>query len=70
MVVQAPEIERAEQEVLKAVGSGLSNPAVLIEKLATRGFDEELIRAAIWFLIDRGWLDLTRDWQLAVSNTR
>jgi hypothetical protein len=70
MVVQALEIERAEQEVLKAVSSGLSNPAMLIEKLATRGIDEELVRSAVWSLVDQGWLDLTRDWQLAIADQR
>jgi hypothetical protein len=36
-------------------------PAVLVKNLKSRGIDEYSIRAAIWFLIDGGKIELTPD---------
>jgi hypothetical protein len=66
MVVQQHELEQASREILAHVEMGLSKPIDLIEALTRRGLDEDLVRGTIWFLIDQGKLDLTRDRQLKV----
>jgi hypothetical protein len=62
MTVQAREqmLDVAEQSILSESGVPIA-PALLITNLKSRGIDEYSIRAAIWFLIDGGKIQLTPD---------
>ena len=44
-------------------GAPLSAPD-LVEALRSLGIDEEAVRLAMWYLIDRGSIELTPDWRV------
>lgn len=68
MELERIDLESAEGEILSAVAAGSSSPTDLIRLLKSRQFDEDLIRGAIWLLIDQGRLDLTWDLQLQMPH--
>jgi hypothetical protein len=61
------ELHEVEQELLATLqASGMPYPpAKLIAELKRSGRREDLIRAAMWFLIDRGLIQLTPDRKLS-----
>jgi hypothetical protein len=63
MVLTDEDLTRAEQEVLSVLQESPtpSSPRAVIERLKDHGFAEPLIRAAIWYLIDRNAVELTWD---------
>jgi hypothetical protein len=67
MVVEAGEVERTEQAILEIVGQGTTSPKELIEQVVAKGMNEDVIRAAIWFLIDQGRLNLTMSRKLEIA---
>jgi hypothetical protein len=66
MPTRAEELNRVEQailEVLRETASPMS-PYALVDALKKLGWEEGIIRAAMWYLIDREEIDLTIDRQL------
>lgn len=63
MVLTNAELTRAERQILLTLEefSGPTSPRVIIDLLRGQQFPEPLIRAAIWYLIDRNAVELTRD---------
>ena len=61
------EIEHAEDQLEQIVlrSPQPTSPASAIGELKSLGIREEIARASIWFLIDRGQLRLTEDRMLA-----
>ena len=57
----------AKQQVRQAGSEGI-NPMTLIKQLARPGLDTDLIRIAIWDLIDQQELWLSRDWTLSIKS--
>jgi hypothetical protein len=66
MVLNNPELERAEQEALSILDQQSSpySPVELIRDLRNQQVSESVARAAIWYLIDRYEVELTWDRQL------
>lgn len=66
MVLNNPELERAEQEALSILDQQSSpySPVDLIRDLRNQQVSESVARAAIWYLIDRYEVELTWDRQL------
>jgi hypothetical protein len=62
--VDFDEIERGIIEALEA--SSPYPPRALLDELREQGFDENSIRAAIWFLVDRRRLDFTPQRELVL----
>lgn len=56
-------VESAIIEVLESYGEPMS-PLVLVDALKKRNLKEDVVRAAMWYLIDRDEIDLTIDRQL------
>ncbi len=65
MTVQAREamLDEAERSILIESRNEIL-PTELIRTLKSKGLDEYSIRAAIWFLIDGGKIELTPDRKL------
>jgi hypothetical protein len=63
MIVIDTELERAEQKIVGAFEAQLTMiaPARIIEILRANGVSDEIARIAIWHLIDRDQLELTKD---------
>jgi hypothetical protein len=63
---QLQELEQIEQAILEAVGesNGPYPPQELFDILRQRGFNEDLSRAAVWFLVDANMLAFDRYRQL------
>ena len=67
MVAVDRELREVEQELLATLqeAGGPYAPAKLIDDLKRSGRREDVIRAAMWFLIDRGLIWLTPDRKLS-----
>lgn len=68
--MQDQELEQA-QEAIPAVldrnarqGHGPLSTPELVKALQEQGIDEEAARLAMWYLIDRGAIELTADWRV------
>jgi hypothetical protein len=63
LVLTNADLTRAERRILRTLEEfpGPTSPRVIIDLLKREEFPEPLIRAAIWYLIDRNALELTRD---------
>lgn len=57
-------LRRAEVSVIEEIDAPIA-PNDLIDRLTRRGLDDYVVRAAIWFLIDRGRIELRKDQLLA-----
>lgn len=59
--------DKALERVRQAGEAGIS-PTDLIRQLARPDFDEDLVRMAIWDLIDQKEVGLSRDWILSLKS--
>lgn len=69
MILTDPALAEAEQAVLGTL-RGSQDPYTskdLIERLKARGYHDDVIRAAIWYLIDRMQIHLTADLRLVAD---
>ncbi|MGH2532865.1 MAG: hypothetical protein ACRDJW_11255 [Thermomicrobiales bacterium] len=66
MVLTDEELQQAEETILLFLRRSATPyaPARLLEDLARAGISEYVARAAIWYLIDRDEVELTRDRKL------
>ncbi|MGH2560807.1 MAG: hypothetical protein ACRDJH_17220 [Thermomicrobiales bacterium] len=66
MVVTDEELQQAEETILLILSRASSPyaPNQLMNELSQRGISEYSARAAIWYLIDRDEVTLTRDRKL------
>ncbi len=66
MVLSEAELVHTEEQVLSLLEGSATpvSPVDLIDQLKARHVSEVLVRAAIWYLIDRDEIELTRDRQL------
>lgn len=63
-----PSVAKAELHVLETVREhdGQMSPAQIIDAIRERfGVRDDVARAALWFLIDRHSIVITRDWRIA-----
>lgn len=60
-------LDRVESKVRQAVQASdrAYTPAQLIQHLSTQGEGEDLVRVAVWYLLDEHEIALTPDWKLA-----
>ena len=64
---ESEELDRIERRILAAVEkSSPYPPRVLLDELRGEGFDENLTRAAIWFLVDARRLDFSPHRELII----
>ncbi len=63
MVLTDEQLKQAEEQVLSVLGNSPTPypPLELIDRLKSQQISEFLVRAAIWYLIDRNEVELTRD---------
>lgn len=66
MVLTDEELTRAEERVLSVLQESPtpSVPRAVIDRLTSENLAEPLVRAAIWYLIDRNAVELTWDRRL------
>jgi hypothetical protein len=66
MPTRADELNRVEQAILEELqaSSAPMSPYDLVAALKKHNLKEDIIRAAMWYLIDRREIDLTTDRQL------
>jgi hypothetical protein len=62
------ELDRAESAIVQVLRQNgrMWAPVEVIEQLKSEGWSEDLVRVAIWYLIDRTDVVLTLDWKLAL----
>ncbi len=58
-------LENKARECVKQAGDAGISPTVLIEQLSRTDHNEDLVRMAIWDLVDQQELALSRDWILS-----
>lgn len=70
MVAVASDLERVQNRIVEVVRSSAApySPIRLIAELRGNGFQEDLIRAAVWFLIDAQRIDFTEDRRLRLPD--
>jgi hypothetical protein len=63
------ELEQVQQSIEETVRSANEpyRPSELIAAVRGRGFPEELVRAALWFLIDAQRIQLTSERRLQIQ---
>lgn len=70
LALEYEELDRIEQGIIETVEQAPPRaPRAVLDELRAQGFDENLIRAAIWFLVDRRKLDFSPQRELVVVNT-
>ncbi len=71
MVLTDEELTRAEEQVLSLLQElpAPASPLLVINRLKDENLAEPLIRAAIWYLIDRNAVQLTWDRRLKPART-
>ncbi len=69
MVTLDVTLEQAETKIRQTVqGSNEAySPIELIRHLTREGMGEDIVRVAIWYLLDRHEIELTPDWKLAAG---
>jgi len=65
-MLTAGEMTRAETEVLAQLNQPhvIMSPNQLVDALARQGVREDLVRRAVWRLIDQRQITLTSNWRL------
>jgi hypothetical protein len=61
-------LESKAKDFVRQAGAEGVSPRDLIKVLAQPDFDEDLVRMAIWELIDQQELRLSRDWILSIKS--
>ena len=63
MVVANEELKHVEESIVELVQASDRpyRPVDVVRELRQRGFREDLIRAAVWFLVDARRITFTRD---------
>ncbi len=66
MARNSGDLGSVEQEVLRTLRESETgySPANLIYSLKQSGLSEDLVRVAVWYLIDRAEVELTDNWVL------
>ena len=64
MASRTAEINGAREAILRAMAElgGAQSPVRLISYLVGEGLSEDVVRAALWYLLDQKELALTSDW--------
>lgn len=65
-----PKLQQAEQMIRDTVTASEReySPRSLIRSLTEQGLSEDVVRVAVWYLLDRNEISLTIDWKLAATS--
>jgi hypothetical protein len=62
--VEDEELARATAIIPEVLGSAALSASDLVTALRANGVGEEATRLAMWYLIDRGAIELTANWRV------